>query len=160
MRGSICADDGSVVQGRGVETKGNRSEEMQREVAAAAFTIESLSVFHEEFANLVLSSHGSAASQKQENIKPEEKEIIYEPHIIGMVNSRMRSSSANLEVATDSRKKTESPRQVVRLATGPRAGTPPSAEPWVIKVIAVLLFLNLVIAGLIVSGVRISDWVR
>ncbi len=52
------------------------------------------------------------------------------------------------------------PQQKVKVIEGPPLGTPPAATPWLLKIIGVLIVLNMVFAGLVVSGVRINEWFK
>lgn len=52
------------------------------------------------------------------------------------------------------------PQQKVKVMEGPPLGTPPAATPWLLKIIGVLIVLNIVFAGLVVSGVRVNEWFK
>jgi hypothetical protein len=113
----------------------------------SSFDPESLRLFHEEFKRLVLEFSSEHAAEEATGLQE-----VVEPHEIAWLNWL---ADDNAPVADT---QPESPKQVVKPQSGPRPGTPPAAERWVVKVIAVLIGLNLLFAGLIVSGLQVSDW--
>ncbi len=49
------------------------------------------------------------------------------------------------------------PRQVVKPIDGPRGGSAPPVDRWVIHAVGLLISLNLLVAILIVTGTRLSE---
>lgn len=52
------------------------------------------------------------------------------------------------------------PRQIVKPMTGPRGGTAPPIDRWVIHAVGLLISLNLLFAFLIVTGTRLGELFR
>jgi hypothetical protein len=112
----------------------------------SSFDPESLRLFHEEFKRLVLEFSNEHAAEEAASLQE-----VVEPHEIAWLNWL-----ADDAPVADTQP--ESPKQVVKPLSGPRPGTPPAAERWLVKVIALLIGLNVLFAGLIVSGLKVSDW--
>ena len=125
----------------------------------------SLRDFHEEFKSLVLAEEAAS----EEDLTADSYLELFEPHEIewndfagGATTTRPASVlvpqvAALAPVAT---LRSAPPQQAVRPLVGPRLGTPIPIETWVVKVIMVLVGLNLLFAGLIVAGVRLSDLLK
>lgn len=122
----------------------------------------SLLEFHEEFKSLVLDGEEPAADEDPVAAAYLE---LFEPHEIEW--SDWMGGAATTHPATVTVPQTVAPapavaahpappQQAVRPLTGPRLGTPVPIESWVVKVIMVLVGLNLVFAGLIVTGLRLG----
>ncbi len=52
------------------------------------------------------------------------------------------------------------PRQIVKPIDGPRGGTAPPIDRWLIHVVGLLISLNMLVAFLIVTGVRLGEMFR
>jgi hypothetical protein len=122
-------------------------------IPASAFDRESLRQFHTEFKNLVLEANQSYL--ENESIAYDDTSLRHpiEPHEIEWLNWVVQEPAAVTEPP-----KAAAPQQTIKPLTGPPLGTPPPVEMWVVKTIAVLVGLNVLFAGLIVSGTRINDW--
>jgi hypothetical protein len=112
---------------------------------------DSLQAFHAEFKSLVLESTASSEEAASDPFAEP-----FEPHELEWL-SITESAAPRTSVAPTVAIKLALRQQVVRPMTGPPLGTPLPLETWVVKVIVVLIGLNLLFAGLIVSGVRLSD---
>ena len=112
------------------------------------FDREALNRFHDEFKSLVLAANQSYL--ENESIAWDDTTLNHpiEPHEIEW-----------MEVAVSALKQTKPvvAQQTIKPLTGPPLGMPPPVEKWVVKIIAVLVSLNVLFAGLIVSGARIND---
>ncbi|MFN7929132.1 MAG: hypothetical protein U0Y68_14535 [Blastocatellia bacterium] len=122
----------------------------------------SLREFHEEFKSLVLAEEEA----RGETLSGDSYVALFEPHEIewnDFLGGAATTSPATVllpqpaPAAPAPPLSKSPPQQAVRPLVGPRLGTPVPIESWVVKVIAVLVGLNLLFAGLIVAGVRLSD---
>lgn len=112
----------------------------------------SFAAFHEEFKSLVLASN----EPSQEDLAAAVKIDLFEPHELEWDEmpeeaASNRASVAPVAVTPGARQ------QTVKPLAGPCVGTPMPIETWVVKTIAVLVGLNLLFAGMIVTGVRVRD---
>ncbi|MBS1811324.1 MAG: hypothetical protein JST84_24380 [Acidobacteria bacterium] len=150
---------------RSFYTRQNREERAQA-AKRTAMPESSLSAFHEEFRQLVLAEDDSTFDDVNAAIYIE----LFEPHELELCEipeqgAVTRPSAVQVSTARPIQTiiqpiptaKPTAPQQVVRPLAGPRAGTPMPLETWVVKLIAVLVGLNLLFAGLVVAGVRLSD---
>ncbi len=121
----------------------------------SAFDRESLNRFHEEFKSLVMAAN--QAYLENEAIAWEDTSLRspIELHEIEWMDWAAKDSPAiaNAPVPTIA----TGPQQTIKPFTGPPLGTPPPVEMWAVKAIGVLVSLNLLFAGLIVSGTRVND---
>ena len=113
----------------------------------SAFDRESLYRFHQEFKNLVIAANQSYLENEAIAWEDTSLRRPIEPHEIEW----MEWANAPA-VAT--------PQQTIKPLTGPPLGTPPPVEMWAVKAIGVLVSLNLLFAGLIVSGTRVNHWLN
>lgn len=140
-----------------------RHQRIERTTAAGQTAPESsLLEFHEEFKSLVLA--GEEAASDEDPVAASYLEL-FEPHEIewnDWMGGAATTHPATVTVAQTVvpapaiAAKHAPPQQAVRPLTGPRLGTPVPIESWVVKVIMVLVGLNLVFAGLIVTGLRLG----
>jgi hypothetical protein len=122
-------------------------------IPVSAFDRESLHQFHAEFKSLVLAANQSYL--ENESIAYDDTSLRHpiEPHEIEWLNWAVQEPAAVTEPI-----KIVAPQQTIKPFTGPAMGTPPPVEMWVVKTIAVLVSLNVLFAGLIVSGTRVNGW--
>lgn len=120
----------------------------------SALDRESLSQFHEEFKRVVLTANQDY--RKHEELAWEDTDLKspIEPHEIEWLDWRLDETTKVPEPPVIA----AGPRQAIKPMAGPRMGTPPPVEMWLVKTIAMLVGLNMMFAGLIVSGTRIRDW--
>ena len=122
----------------------------------SAFDRESLNRFHKEFKSLVMASNQAYLENEElawedtslrEPIDPYEIEWMdWAATAVPTIASPLVPTKVTLQ------------QQAIKTLTGPPLGTPPPVEMWVVKAISVLVILNLLFAGLIVSGTRVNDW--
>lgn len=135
----------------------------------SVFDQESLNLFHEEFKKLVLASNPIEVETELHDWDVADLATPIEPHEIEWLdwprpsNSPVTSPSSQDSAAAVTFAPTVSStpmpaQQVVKSVTGPPAGTPPPVEVWVVKTIGLLMALNLLFAGMIVTGTRLIDY--
>lgn len=112
------------------------------------FDPESLHRFHDEFKSLVLAANQSYL--EHESIAWDDTTLNHpiEPHEIEWLDKAIRETKEPKPAVRQ---------QTIKPLTGPPLGMPPPAEMWVVKTIGALVGLNVLFAGLIVSGTRIKD---
>ncbi len=111
------------------------------------FDHEALYRFHEEFKNLVIAANQSYLKHEEIAWDDTSLQSPIEPHEIEWVEWANTVAAAT-------------PQQTIKPLPGPPPGTAPSVEMWAVKTIGVLVSLNLLFAGLIVSGTRINHWFK
>ncbi len=133
--------------------KASKSVPSRTTTAISAFDRESLHQFHAEFKSLVLAANQSYL--ENESIAYDDPSLCQpiEPHEIEWLNWAVNEPAAVAEPP-----KAAALQQTIKPFIGPPMGTPPPVEMWVVKTIAVLVSLNVLFAGLIVSGTRVNDW--
>lgn len=119
----------------------------------SALDRESLSQFHEEFKRAVLTANQEYRKYEEMAWEDTELKTPIEPHEIEWLDWRLEETTNVPEPPV-----LVAPQQAIKPMAGPRMGTPPAIETWLVKTIAVLIGLNMMFAGLIVSGTRIRDW--
>lgn len=120
----------------------------------SAFDRESLSQFHEEFRRVVLAANQDYRRHEELAWEDTDLRTPIEPHEIEWLDWRLDETTKVPEPSVIA----AAPQQSIKPIAGPRMGTPPPVEMWLVKAIAVLISLNILFAGLIVSGTRIRDW--
>jgi hypothetical protein len=124
--------------------------------SVSVFEREALQQFHEEFKKLVLASNHVYCQNEELAWEDTTLQTLIEPHEIEWLDWRLKDPNTILEVP----ELATAPQQIIKPIAGPRPGTPPPVEPWLVKTIALLVVLNLLFAALIVSGTRINDWLH
>lgn len=141
----------------------------------SSFDPESLQQFHEEFKNLVLDSNRAYLEREESGWEQLCLQEPIEPHEIEWLDWET-PTEPSLTTATARPQETAShmtnvppapiptaPQQAIKLLTGPPLGTPPPVELWVVKAIGLLVALNVLFAGLIVSDSHLDNllkWLR
>mgnify|MGYP001010084722 CR=1 FL=1 len=133
----------------------------------SVFDQESLNLFHQEFKKLVLASNPIEIEPEQHDWDAADLATPIEPHEIEWLDWTRPSNTpvasprsldsapvVNVEPATIA----TPAQQAVKPVTGPPLGTLPPVEVWVVKTIGALVALNLLFAGLIVTGTRLIDY--
>lgn len=137
---------------------------------SSSFEPASLHHFHEEFKSLVLDSNQAYLEREQLGWEQLSLQEPIEPHEIEWLNWAVPDTLTAPTQAFAPRSPNPSgaqlspqaaaPQQTIKPIIGPRLGTPPPIEIWVVKTIGVLVALNVLFASLIVSGTRLNDWLK
>lgn len=142
---------------------------------SSSLDAESLNRFHEEFKRLVLDSNSAHLKREESGWEELRIQEPIEPHEIEWLNwavaEKPTAQSVPVRPSAPARQSSKpissqpvpqivAPQQTIRPMTGPPLGTPPPIELWVVKSIGLLVALNVLFASLIVSGSRISSWLK
>lgn len=138
--------------------KAYKSVPLTAPTPVSAFDREALYRFHEEFKSLVLAANESYLEHEAIAWGDMSLRKPIEPHEIEWLDWEVQDAPAVVNSPVSAQ--TAAPQQTIKPLTGPPLGTPPPVEMWVVKAIAVLVSLNVLFAGLIVSGTRVNDWLK